>query len=107
MSDDAMKEPLALYVSALTRDTYKDPLQIITMIDRGVSYERFSKIREIVPFTTEEWADYLGISTKSLRRYELDQRRFKSLQSEKILEATEVSTPVSYTHLTLPTIYSV
>lgn len=64
---------------------------MILLIREGVPYSLFSLIQHITPFTEDNWADFLDISTKSLQRYRQTSRRFKSIQSEKIIEMAEVT----------------
>ena len=70
---------------------FDNQLTIIQSIKNGVSYKLFSYIKNRCPFSDEEWARFLGISTKSLQRYALSKTHvFKSIQSEKIIEIAEV-----------------
>jgi putative toxin-antitoxin system antitoxin component (TIGR02293 family) len=74
--------------------TYSEFLQnkmlIIHIIRQGVPYTFFNLIRHYSPFSENEWAGFLDISLKSLHRYKLSSKRFKPLQSEKIIEMSEV-----------------
>lgn len=79
-----------------TKDiTYSDFLSnkmlMIFVIRQGVPYSFFSLIQHITPFTDDNWADFLAISTKSLHRYKQTSKSFKSIQSEKIIEMAEVT----------------
>ncbi len=68
-----------------------DKMLLIYAIRQGISYSFFSKIQDITPFSEEEWAEYLNISTKSLQRYrKATNHLFKPVLSEKILELVEV-----------------
>lgn len=69
-----------------------DKLLIICVIREGVTYSLFNLIQLITPFTEDNWANFLDISTKTLQRYKQDsKKRFKSIQSEKIIEMSEVT----------------
>lgn len=74
--------------------TYAEFLQnkmlITHVIRQGVPYSFFDLIRHYAPFNENEWAGFLDISLKSLHRYKLSSKRFKLLQSEKIIEMSEV-----------------
>ncbi len=74
--------------------TYAEFLQnkmlITYVIRQGVPYSFFDLIRHYAPFDENEWAGFLDISSKSLHRYKLSSKRFKLLQSEKIIEMSEV-----------------
>jgi len=64
---------------------------MIFIIREGVPYSLFSLIQHYTPFTDDDWADFLDLSTKSLQRYKQTSRSFKSIQSEKIIEMSEVT----------------
>src|SRR5438270_12737151 len=69
--------------------TYSDFLSnkmlMIFVIREGVPYSLFDLIQHSTPFTEDNWADFLDISTKSLHRYKQSSRSFKPIQSEKII----------------------
>jgi putative toxin-antitoxin system antitoxin component (TIGR02293 family) len=70
----------------------KNRMLIVHAIREGISYDLFNLIKEITPFNEEDWASFLGISTKSLQRNKIKEDFiFKPLQSEKILELAEVT----------------
>ena len=75
--------------------TYSDFLSnkmlMIFIIREGVPYSLFSLIQHLTPFTDDNWADFLNISTKSLQRFKQTSKTFKSIQSEKIIEMAEVT----------------
>jgi putative toxin-antitoxin system antitoxin component (TIGR02293 family) len=77
----------------ITYDEFlKNRMLIIHAIREGIPYELFNLIKEITPFSEEDWASFLGISTKSLQRNKIKEDFiFKPLQSEKILELAEVT----------------
>lgn len=64
---------------------------IIFVIRGGIPYSLFHLIRHFTPFTEEDWANFLDISTKSLHRYKQSAKQFKPIQSEKIIEMAEVT----------------
>lgn len=74
-------------------DFLKNKMLIVHAIREGIPYDFFKLIQEQTPFNEEDWALFLGISTKSLQRSRAkDSFVFKPLQSEKILELAEVTT---------------
>jgi putative toxin-antitoxin system antitoxin component (TIGR02293 family) len=77
----------------ITYDEFlKNRMLIIHAIREGIPYELFNLIKETTPFSEEDWASFLGISTKSLQRNKIKEDFiFKPLQSEKILELAEVT----------------
>lgn len=77
----------------VTYDVFlEDKMLIIAVIRQGVPYSIFDLIQRYTPFTENDWANFLDISTKSLQRYKADpQHHFKSSHSEKIIEMAEVT----------------
>jgi putative toxin-antitoxin system antitoxin component (TIGR02293 family) len=83
-------------VTSIQEDlTYSDFLAnkmlIISAIRVGIPYSVFDLIRVHTPFSESDWAEILDISTKTLHRYKLSSTPFKSAQSEKIIEMSEVT----------------
>jgi putative toxin-antitoxin system antitoxin component (TIGR02293 family) len=72
-------------------DFFANKLLMILVIREGVTYHLFDLIKHATPFTEENWADFLDISTKSLHRYKQTAKSFKPIQSEKIIEMAEVT----------------
>lgn len=81
--------------SSIANLTYSDFLSnrmlMIYIIRQGVPYSLFNLIQHYTPFTDNDWANILDISTKSLQRYKQTSKQFKSIQSEKIIEMAEVT----------------
>ena len=59
---------------------------MIAMVREGISYTEFLSFFRQEPFTDTEWANYLGISARTLDRYRTGQKSFPAKQSERILE---------------------
>lgn len=70
-----------------------DKMLMISAIREGIPYSLFALIKDITPFTEDDWSTFLNLSAKSLQRYKAapKQFRFKPLQSEKIIEMAEVT----------------
>ena len=66
-------------------------LLVIDIIQRGVPYSFFDIVQHFTPFKTEDWLDFLDISSKTLVRYKESEKTFKPSQSEKIIEMAEVT----------------
>lgn len=74
-------------------DFFADKMLIIAAIRTGIPYTLFSIIQDYTPFTENDWADFLDVSTKSLQRYkQASKYHFKPIHSEKIIEMAEVTT---------------
>ena len=67
----------------ITYDEFlKNKMLIVYAIREGISYNLFNLIKEVTPFNEEDWASFLGISTKSLQRNKVKEDFiFKPLQS--------------------------
>lgn len=72
-------------------DFLSNKMLIISVIRKGIPYSFFNLIQHQAPFSENDWADFLDISTKSLHRYKISSRIFKPYQSEKIIEMAEVT----------------
>jgi putative toxin-antitoxin system antitoxin component (TIGR02293 family) len=73
-------------------DLLNNKLLLIHTIRKGIPFSLFSEIKNIVPFSDEDWAEVLNTSTKSLQRYKLEKDfLFKPIHSEKIIEIAEVA----------------
>lgn len=73
-------------------DFLKNKMLIIAAIRAGIPYSLFDLIQIGTPFTENDWANFLDISTKSLQRYKASsQHYFKPIHSEKIIEMAEVT----------------
>jgi len=70
----------------------ENKLLIIDVIRAGIPYSLFHLIQNYTPFTENDWANFLDISTKSLQRYRVaSEYHFKPIHSEKIIEMAEVT----------------
>lgn len=91
---DFLNEPSVAYApqegSYTLRTFLQDKMSLFNLIQEGVPYRFFEKLKSQLPFSTQEWTEILGISLKSLQRYHNDNRAFKPLQSEKIISMAEV-----------------
>jgi len=84
----ALEEPSHHFTYA---DFLSDKMLIIKAIGLGVPYSLFELIKEYTPFNETDWASILDVSTKTLQRYKLSNAHFKALQSQKIIEMSEVT----------------
>lgn len=73
-------------------DFFKDRMMMRKVIKAGVPYSLFTVIQSYTPFSEKDWSTFLELSTKSLSRYKLASKNFKSIHSEKIIEMAEVTT---------------
>ena len=74
------------------KDFLNNKLLIVHSIRNGISYSFYNKIKELSPFTEIDWANFLGVSTKTLQRFKNEKNHlFKPQHSEKIIELAEVT----------------
>ena len=76
-----MKEKIDYPIS-----TDKNLTELIKTVRTGITYERFSILSEKLPFSMEEWSEFLHLSDRTFQRYKKDKKRFEPVQTEKILE---------------------
>lgn len=67
-----------------------DKMLMIGAIKQGIPYSLFDLIQSVSPFSEGDWSAILDMSPKSLQRYKQGAKRFKPIQSEKIVEMAEV-----------------
>lgn len=69
-----------------------DKILISNSINGGVPLSLFELIVDYSPFSENDWAEFLSISTKTLQRYRASSNYiFKPIYSEKIFEIAEVT----------------
>lgn len=79
-------------ISELTlTEILSNRLFVVFMIRQGISYPLFDRIQNYSPFSLNDWAVYLNISSKSLTRYRQSNKPFKPIHTEKIIEIAEVT----------------
>jgi putative toxin-antitoxin system antitoxin component (TIGR02293 family) len=84
-----------LYYTQMAKISFTDLLSnkllLVMVIRKGIPYSIFTLIQNITPFSLNDWANYLDISSKSLTRYQQQDKPFKSSHTEKIIELAEVT----------------
>lgn len=103
---DRVEEALATYVTSLSTYSLKgrglthlsltrffsDRMLVVRVIRKGISHALYMSIKDMTPFSDQEWAQFMDISLKSLQRYKKDiEHVFNPLHSEKIIELAEVT----------------
>ncbi len=105
-SDVKIDKAVRMYVSKVGKEsdltvvdkniTYKKFLSnrmlIVHSIRRGLPYELYDLIKERTPFNEEDWAQFLGVSLRTLQRNKTKKDFvFDPIPTEKILELAEVT----------------
>ena len=96
---NSVNEAIGLYIqeelpnsAVVSSQFFKNKMLVVKTIRKGLPFAIFALIKKITPFSDEDWANYLNLSTKSLQRYKNDVNfLFKPIHTEKILELTEVT----------------
>lgn len=103
---DLVEEEMATYVTSLPKYSrlpnmpkgiplsrfFADRMLVVHVIRQGIPNALFKSIKEMAPFSDQNWSDFLDISLKSLQRYKKESAHiFKSIHSEKIIELAEVT----------------
>ena len=71
---------------------FDDRMLLVRVIRKGLSFKLFERIKEITPFSDDDWVEYLNLSKKTLQRYSKDANfLFKPIHTEKIIELAEVT----------------
>jgi putative toxin-antitoxin system antitoxin component (TIGR02293 family) len=66
----------------------QDIFQLIEMVRNGIEYNRFVSLAGQIPFSMEDWSQFLHLSERTFQRYKKEKKKFDALHSEKILEIT-------------------
>jgi putative toxin-antitoxin system antitoxin component (TIGR02293 family) len=103
---DLVEEEMATYVASLPRYSrlttlqkgiplrsfFADRMMVVDVIRKGIPNSLFMSIKDMAPFSDQEWSDFLDISLKSLQRYKKESAHvFRPIHSEKIVELAEVT----------------
>lgn len=106
MSNNQVSEPLVAYMrnnqsggrassshfSQSDIAFFQDMLLMNDVSEAGIPYSLFAEIQQAGPLLLEEWANILGVSSKTLTRYSKDNKVFQPWHSAVILQITEVLT---------------
>ena len=60
-------------------DFLLNTLLVMSVIRHGITYSLFDTIRSYVPFSDNDWAEYLNISTKTLQRFAAEEKDLKPI----------------------------
>lgn len=75
---------------ATFKDYLSDHLLMVEIIRKGIPYTVFAEVEKLYPFTKQDWEKVLDLNTKSIYRYKVQNKFFKSIHSEKIIELGEI-----------------
>lgn len=69
---------------------FGDSFLMSQISEKGIPYSLFRQLQESGPLHLQEWADIIGLSSKTLTRYRKDDKVFEEEHSAVILCVTEV-----------------
>jgi putative toxin-antitoxin system antitoxin component (TIGR02293 family) len=83
-------------VSESLQETYSSRLleddgnfiNLVKATRKGLPYRSLKRAQKIMPFSQQEWADILHLSSRSIDRLKKDKKSLGSTQSEKLIEVT-------------------
>jgi len=64
----------------------KGILKLIETVRTGIPFAEFHKHAQTMPFTIEQWAEYLHVSVRTIQRSRKEDTAFQALQAERIVE---------------------
>lgn len=64
----------------------KDAFDVIAFIDKGIVYNSFERIYKQLPFTLEQWAQFLDTTTRTLQRWKKAGTPLPALCADRIIE---------------------
>lgn len=59
--------------------------QLINETRKGVDYQVYDELSKSFPLSASTWSSILNISERTMQRYKRENRKFDSIQSEKLL----------------------
>ncbi len=63
----------------------QDDFRIMQLSSLGISQDLFYGIKDVSPFSLDEWAAFLHISKRTIMRHKNDQKSFEALSSDRII----------------------
>jgi putative toxin-antitoxin system antitoxin component (TIGR02293 family) len=88
---DVVSESTVAYQRSPSRFSSKVNLHLIEEEPQSfINYKEFHKIFIQLPFDLSEWAKFLGISERTLQRYEISNGEFSILQTERVFHIKEL-----------------
>ena len=68
-----------------------DTVELVKLSRRGITITLFEQIAKTCSFTIKEWSKFLHITERTIQRYKKENRKFESLQSERIIEIAKLN----------------
>lgn len=84
---DQVSEAGVLYSSRILDDD-RSFIKLVNATRKGLPYKSLRNAQNIMPFSIQEWAEILHVSTRSIDRLKKDRKKLNSSLSEKLIEVT-------------------
>lgn len=81
-----VNEPAAVYAAHSQNYVDAGIFSVMNTAKQGISYKSFDVLSKKLPFSMQDWAEFLHVSGKTLSRYQKEDKTFDTPQSEKILQ---------------------
>ena len=83
-----MERHYNLLVKALSKPTgsSKDILGLIHFAKKGISYNTFSQLTKVCPFTFNDWCTFLQISRRTMERNRFSKKQLEPAHTERVFE---------------------
>jgi len=63
-----------------------DIAALIQLTREGLAYKTFDRVMKATGYTFQQWSKYLHLTERTLQRHKKDQKIFKPIQAERIIE---------------------
>jgi len=67
-----------------------DTVELLKLSRKGITISLFEEIVRSNSYTIKQWSKFLHLTERTIQRYKKEQRKFESLQSERIIEIAKL-----------------
>lgn len=67
-----------------------DAVELVKLSRKGIAISLFEEIVKSSSFTIKEWSKFLHLTERTIQRYRKENRKFETLQSERIIEIAKL-----------------
>lgn len=68
----------------------EDTVELVKLSRKGIAISLFEEIVKSCSYTIKEWSKFLHLTERTIQRYKKENRKFESLQSERIIEIAKL-----------------
>ena len=77
--------------SARYGNVMNDRMLLSSILRAGFSYTLFERLVSLMPFNLTDWSTILDMAPKTMARYKADDKTFRPMHAEKIIDMTKVT----------------